>query len=51
MFIYGNSGYIYNLWQYMISPQGFASYWKAKRKMMEKTMNTIIENMAALNGD
>ncbi len=51
MFIYGDSGYIYNLWQYMISNQGFGSYWKAKAKMMQKTMDTIIQKMAEISGD
>ena len=50
MFLYGDSGYIYNLWQYMIAPQGFASFWKSKQKMMEKTMNGIMEKLAELEG-
>ena len=48
MFIYGDSSYIYNLWQYMISNQGFGSYWKAKAKMLQKTLESTAEKMAAL---
>ena len=48
MFIYGDSSYIYNLWQYMTSNQGFGSYWKAKAKMLQKTLESTAEKMAAL---
>ena len=51
MFIYGDSGYIYNLWQYMKSGLGFGSYWKTKQKLMERTMNSILADMAELTGD
>ena len=51
MFMYGDSAYIYNLWQYTVSDQGFGSYWKAKQKMLEKNMNSILEAVAALTGD
>ena len=51
MFMYGDSSYIYNLWQYTAATQGFGSYWKAKQKMLEKTMNGILEGIASLTGD
>ena len=51
MFMYGDSSYIYNLWGYTAAPQGFGSYWKAKQRVLEKTMNNILEGIASLTGD
>lgn len=51
MFLYGASSYIYNLWNYMRSNQGFGSYWTAQQKSLEKTFSDTTAAFDAMIGD
>ncbi|MGN1345563.1 MAG: hypothetical protein ACI4V1_02155 [Eubacteriales bacterium] len=48
MFLYGTSSYIYNLWNYMRSNQGFGSYWASQQKALESTFNQTIDALDAM---
>lgn len=51
MFMYGDSAYIYNLWNYFKATQGFGSYYKSKDKVNQKNMENIIKKFEAVTGE